>query len=68
MDHDGIECSSTSVTNDNRFQVQPSNSPPGVRDSTSDEARVGRKNLTIELNDGVPSIVNRQPSTSLSNC
>jgi len=61
MNHDGIERSSTSVTNDNRFQVLPSSSSPEVRDSVSDEARSCSQKLHSRTSQW--RFVNRQSST-----
>jgi len=61
MNHDGIERSLTSVTDDNRFQVRDStNQQPHVGASMT-ELHIGAS--IVELNDGVPATVNRQPST-----
>ena len=58
MNHDGIERGSTSVTDDNRFQV---------RVTTNQQRHVGASMTElhmdasiVELNDGVPSTVNRR--------
>jgi len=61
MNHDGIERSSTSVTNDSRFQVRVITYQQPHVGASMTELHIGAS--IVELNDGVSATVNRQPST-----